>query len=474
MTNSFGSVKLFGRKLPAADPERGLRRCLTAADLTFLGIGNMIGTGIFVLTGVAAATQAGPAIILSFIAAGIACVFVAFAYAELAASIGGCGGAYGYAYAAFGELPAWIVGWNLAFGIGTACAAVANGWSGYFDNALTALGIGLPAILTKSPAAGGLINLPAMGIILLLMLALFTGVKQSAKLNRIIVFTKLAALAIFIGVAAFHVDASLWHPFIPYGWFSHRPDGTTVGVLAGASLVFFAYRGFQNVAVTVEETNNPQRDVPIGVLASLGICTLIYLTVAGLLTAIAPYNALNVSSPVAFALLRLGYNWGSALVAVGVIIGLTSTMLVLYYALTRVLFAMGRDGLLPPFFNAIDEKHRTPMNAILLGGIVMALTAGFVPLGALAALVNAGTLAEFMLVCVGVIVLRVTRPETPRPFRAPGGPIFAILGVLSCAALIAFLPVATLVRFLLYLAAGLAVYFGYAARHSRVAVAEQT
>jgi APA family basic amino acid/polyamine antiporter len=462
-------MNMFRKKLPARDEVNGLRKCLTASDLTFMGIGNMIGTGIFVLTGVVAATQAGPAIILSFIVAGIACGFVAFAYAELAASVGGCGGAYGYAYAAFGELPAWIIGWNLAFELGTACAAVANGWSGYLNNALLSIGLTLPDFLTRGPAAGGLINLPAMGIILLLMLALFAGVKQSAKLNRWIVFAKLLAIAIFIGVALFHVKASLWRPFMPYGWFAHRSDGTTVGVLAGASIVFFAYRGFQNVSIAVEEAQNPQRDVPIGVLASLSVCTALYLTVSGLLTAIAPYGVLNVSSPIAYALLRLGFDWGAALVAAGVIVGLTSTMLVLYYSLTRILFAIARDGLLPPFFSALDEKTHTPANAIVLCGIIMALLAGLVPLGALAQLVNAGTLAEFMLVCVGVIVLRLTRPEMARPFKAPGGVIIPVLGVLSCAALMSFLPLATLGRFVLYLAAGVVLYFGYAARRSRAA-----
>ncbi len=251
-------MNLFAKKLPAADEVHGLRRCLTAWDLTFMGIGQMIGTGIFVLTGVAAATQAGPAIILSFIIAGIACVFVAFAYAELASSVGGSGAAYGYAYAAFGELPAWTMGWNLAFGIATALAAVANGWSGYLNNALISMGLGIPDFLTKGPFAGGLINLPAVAIILTLMLALFAGVKQSARLNRAIVCAKLLAIAIFVGVAAFHVNPALWHPFMPFGWFSHRADGTTVGILAGASLVFFAYRGFPSVSIAPEEAQNPQ------------------------------------------------------------------------------------------------------------------------------------------------------------------------------------------------------------------------
>ena len=457
-------MNIFRKKLPSVDERHGLRRVLSASDLTFLGIGNMIGTGIFVLTGVAAATQAGPAIILSFVVAGVACAFVAFAYAELAASVGGAGAAYGYAYAAFGELFAWILGWNAVFELATACAAVANGWSGYLNNALLSMGLRIPEMLTKGPAVGGLINLPATGIILLLMFALLAGVKQSARLNRGIVFVKLAAIAVFIAVAIFHVNPALWHPFMPFGWFSHRPDGSTVGVLAGASLVFFAYRGFQNVAVAAEEAKNPQRDIPIGVLTSLFTVTLVYLAVAALLTAIAPYDVLNVSSPVAYALLRLGYDWGSALVAIGVIIGLTSTMLVLYYSLTRILFAISRDGLLPPFFSALNEKTHTPGNAVLLCGIIMALLAGVAPLGPLAELTNAGTLTEFMLVSVGVVMLRVTRPSMVRPFRAPGGVVVPIISVLACGALLSFLPLVTLMRFFAWVALGVAVYFVYAAR----------
>jgi APA family basic amino acid/polyamine antiporter len=465
-------MNLFRKKLPEAEDASKLRRSLSALDLTFMGIGQMIGAGIFVLTGVAAATQAGPAIILSFLAAGVACAFVAFAYAELAASVGGCGGAYGYAYALFGELAAWVVGWNLVLGLGVALAAVANGWSGYFNNALAAYQIVLPDAVSKGPFAGGVLNLPAMGIILLLMFALFTRVKQSAKLNIAIVSIKLLALAVFIAAAAFHVRPELWQPFMPYGWFSHTADGRTVGVLAGASLVFFAYRGFQNVSVAVEEAENPQRDVPIGVLASLTICTTIYLAVAGLLTAIAPYTELNIASPVGYALLQLGYSWGAALVAIGVIIGLTSTMLVLYYSLTRILFAMARDGLLPPFFVNLNVRTQTPVSATALCGVITAGVAGLVPIGTLAELVNAGTLAEFVLVCGGVIVLRLTKPDMKRPFTAPGGFVLPVLGMLSSGLLLLFLPPATLQRFALWLAAGVVFYFLYAARRTGALAAD--
>jgi APA family basic amino acid/polyamine antiporter len=458
-------LNLFARKLPAPDESQRLRPVLGAFDLTFIGIGNMIGTGIFVLTGIAAATQAGPALILSFVFAGIACAFVAFAYAELSASVGGCGGAYGYAYAAFGELPAWLAGWNVLFCYGAALAAVANGWSGYFANALEALGIPLPAALTNGLAAGGVLNLPAAAVILVLMIALLAGVKQSARVNRIIVSIKLLALVIFLAVAAFHLRAALWRPFMPYGWFGHTADGATVGVLAAASVVFFAYRGFQTVSFAVEESRNPQRDIPLGVLGSLAIVTVLYLAVAGALTGIAPYSVLNVSSPVAFALLRLGYGWGSALVAAGVIIGLTSTMLMIYYALTRVVFAIARDGLLPRFFSVLHPRTQNPVNAIVLGGIVLAVIAGTAPLAALAQLVNAGTLTEFIMVCIGVIILR-GRPGIARPFRTPAGIVVSLLGVVFCAALLAFLPAITLERYAAYMTAGLAIYFLYAARGS--------
>ena len=466
-------MNLFRKKLPQSDEAPKLRRSLSALDLTFMGIGQMIGAGIFVLTGVAAATQAGPAIILSFMVAGIACVFVAFSYAELAASVGGCGGAYSYAYALFGELIAWIVGWNMVFGLGVALAAVANGWSGYFNNALAAYQIFLPVALTKGPFAGGFLNVPAMAIILILMTTLFTRVKRSAKLNMAIVAVKLLALVIFILVALRHVKPALWQPFMPFGWFSHTADGKTVGVLAGASLVFFAYRGFQTVSVAAEEARNPQRDIPIGVLASLTISTAIYLAVSGLLTAIAPYQSLNIPSPVGYALLQLGYSWGAALVAVGVIVGLTSTMLVLYYSLTRTLFAMARDGLLPPFFTILNVHTQTPVKATILCGVITASVAGVVPIATLAQLVNAGTLAEFMLVCTGVLVLRLSRPEMHRPFKAPGGLIIPVLGVLSCGALLSFLPLVTLGRFALYLAVGMAVYFLYAVRHSHARASAQ-
>ena len=447
----------------------GLKRCLSAWDLTFLGIGAIIGTGIFVLTGIAAATQSGPAVVLSFIVAGFACTFAALAYAELASAVGGCGSAYGYSYAAFGELLAWIIGWDLLLEYGISVAAVANGWSGYFNNALTAIGIPLPVALTKAPSLGGIINLPASVIILLLMGLLIMGVKQSARTNNAMVFVKLLTITIFVGIAIFNVNPANWHPFMPYGWFHTLPDGKTTGVLAGASMVFFAYVGFDAVSTATEEAANPQRDVPIGLISSLAICTVIYIVVSGLLTGVAHYTDLNVSSPVAHALQLIGFNWASALVSTGVIAGLTTVMLVLYYGLTRIIFAMSRDGLLSPFFAEVNAKTQTPVRVIVLCGIIMSVIAGLVPLGELAELVNIGTLAAFVLVCLGVIVLRITKPELKRPFRNPLSPLSPILGMLSCGALMGFLPGITWLRFIIWLAIGLIVYFTYSMHHSKLA-----
>lgn len=447
----------------------GLKKCLSAFDLTLLGIGAIIGTGIFVLTGIAAANQAGPAVVLSFIFSGFACAFAALAYSEMAASVGGCGSAYGYCYVAFGEIMAWIIGWILLLEYGVSVAAVANGWSGYFNNALTAMGMPLPEMLTKSPELGGLINLPATTIILILMGMLIIGIKQSAQLNAGMVFVKLLTITVFVAIAAFNVNPANWSPFMPYGWFETLPDGKTIGVLAGASMVFFAYVGFDAVSTAAEEAKNPQRDVPIAIISALGICTVIYIIVSGLLTGIVPYSQLNVSSPVAHSLQLLGHNWASALVSTGVIAGLTTVMLVLYYGLTRIIFAMSRDGLLSPFFAEVNPKTQTPVRVIVMTGIIMAIGAGLFPLGALAELVNIGTLAAFVLVCLGVIVLRIRQPNLHRPFRTPLNPLFPILGMLSCGALMAFLPHSTWLRFIVWITIGLIIYFTYSIRHSKLA-----
>ncbi|HEY4732061.1 MAG TPA: amino acid permease, partial [Gammaproteobacteria bacterium] len=364
--------------------DTGLRRCLGAFDLTLLGIGAIIGAGIFVLTGMAAATKAGPAIVLSYVVAGLACTFAALAYAELAAMVGGCGSAYGYAYAGFGEIIAWLIGWDLILEYGVATPAVAIGWSGYVNNALAAMNIHLPPALLSAPGAGGVINLPAALIIVILGILLTIGVHMSARFNAAMVLVKLIAIVVFVAIAFANVDPAHWQPFMPFGW---------EGVMGGAALIFFAYIGFDAVSTAAEEAVNPQRDLPIGILASLAICTIIYILVSALLTGVAPYTSLNTASPVAEVLLNLGHKGASALVAAGAIAGLTTVMLVLYYGLTRIFLAMSRDGLLPPVFAAIHSGTKTPVRIILISGLLMALIAGFLPIGVVAELVNIGTLA---------------------------------------------------------------------------------
>jgi len=491
--------QLTRKKFPSENVTKDLTKCLTKWDLTLMGIGAIIGTGIFVLTGLAAATQAGPAVILSFVVAGIACAFAALAYAELSSSVGGAGSAYGYSYAAFGEFIAWIIGWDLILEYAVSVEAVANGWSGYFKNMLTAIGFGLPESLTKGPLAllsldkltdaqkslpenscdfsffgcyhltGDIINLPASAIILALMFMLIIGVKESARLNAAMVCVKLLTIAVFIVVALFNIHPANWVPFMPFGWFQTNADGSTVGIFAGASVVFFAYVGFDAVSTAIEEAKDPQRDAPFGILVSLIFCTAIYIIVSGLLTLIVPYTELNVSSPVAHALQLVGVRWASGLVATGVIFGLTTVMLVLYYGLTRILLSMSGDGLLPKLFSTVDKHRHTPVKNTVICGIVMAIMAGVLPLAVLAELVNIGTLAAFCLVCGGVIVLRKTKPKMARPFKMPFGIVLPILGILSCGALIAFLPLVTQLRFIGWLAIGLVIYFAYSKKNSRLA-----
>lgn len=458
--------KLLRTKAINEHSSSGLKKCLTAFDLALLGIGCAIGTGIFVLTGIAAATQSGPAVVLSFIIAGVASGFAALSYAELAASIGGSGSAYGYSYVAFGEFIAWVMGWILLLEYGVGAAAVANGWSGYFVNTLSNFNIHLPEALTKAYMAGGIINLPAFAIIWVLTILLMVGVKESARFNNIIVAIKLSTIAIFIVLAAMHLNSDNWQPFMPFGWFSTLENGKNIGVLAGASLVFFAYFGFDAVSTAAEEAKNPQRDLPIGLLASLLFCTVIYIIVSALLTGIVPYTELNVSSPVAFALTKIGYTWASTLVATGVLAGLITVLLVLLYGLTRILFAMSRDGLISPIFSQVNPDRQTPTKIILMCGAIVSIVAGFIPLGELAETVNIGTLASFVMVCVGVIVLRKRQPHLKRPFKNPWNPLIPVLGILSCGALMTFLPAATWMRFGLWILVGVVIYFVYSMHHS--------
>lgn len=454
-------MDLFRTKPIVADQEgSGLKRCLTAFDLILLGVGAIIGAGIFVLTGIAAATKAGPAIVYSYMLAGVACTFTAFAYAELAASIGGCGSAYGYTYAGLGELIAWIIGWNLLLEYGVSCSVVAIGWSSYVSDALASINIHLPIALLKSPFEGGVVDLPAMLIVLILAVLLIIGIRASAHFNSAMVFIKLLAIAVFIVVAAHHVNPIYWHPFMPFGWH---------GVVSGAALIFFAYIGFDAVSTAAEEAINPQRDLPIGILASLVICTLLYVAVAGLLTGIAPYQLLNNGSPVANVLLRLKDNIAAGMVAAGAIAGLTTVILVMFYGATRIFLAMARDGLIPAALGKVNSHTRTPIRIIVLGAICIALISGFMPMAEVAELVNIGTLAAFCLVSAGVVVLRYTQPDLPRPFKTPLNPLIPTLGIIFSLYLMVHLDSITWWRFVIWSVIGFVIYFGYGRSHSLLA-----
>ncbi len=435
----------------------GLVQCLSAFDLLLLGIGAIVGAGIFVLTGIVAATDAGPAIIISYIIAGFACAFSALAYAELAASIGGCGSAYGYAYAGFGELIAWIVGWDLLLEYSISVSAVSVGWSSYFNDFLLSLKIHMPLFLHHGIGEGGFFNLSAFLIILFLAALLIYGVKSSSRVNNLMVLVKISVIVLFISIASTEVKPEYWTPFMPFGW---------QGTIEGASMIFFAYIGFDAVSTAADEAVNPQRDLPIGIIGSLLICTFLYILVAGLLTGIAPYSSLNVSSPISHVLLTLGYKFAAAMVGIGAIAGLTTVMLVLFYGLSRIFLAMSRDGLLPPYFAVINSSTKTPVRIISSCGLVMAILSGFIPMHELAELVNIGTLFAFIIVCLGVIILRYTQPNLPRPFKTPLMPAIPAIGALICAYLICHLPLVTILRFIIWMAIGIVVYFLYSRNHS--------
>jgi APA family basic amino acid/polyamine antiporter len=441
-----------------------LKRTLTAFDLTALGIGAIIGTGIFVLVGTAAVGDgdrrgAGPGLVFSFILSGAASLLAALCYAEFASMIPVAGSAYTYSYATLGEFFAWVTGWSLVLEYGVACTAVSIGWSGYFVSLLDRVGIHLPAPLINAPHEGGLVNLPAVLIVLALTGLLVIGIKESARVTGVIVAIKLAVVLFFIAVGAFSVDPANWSPFMPNGF---------AGIGAAAAIIFFAYIGFDAVSTTAEEAQNPQRDVPIGIIASLAVCTILYVAVAAVLTGIVPYSRIHVKAPVAEALNAVGYRWGSALVAVGAVAGITSVLIVMLLGQIRVFYAMSRDGLLSPWLSAVHPRYGTPHRATLVTGVAVAILAGFVPIGVAAELTNIGTLFAFMLVCGAVLVLRRTRPELRRPFRTPFVPVVPVLGMLACLALIGYLPVITKVGFVVWAVIGLILYSAYGFRHSKL------
>jgi APA family basic amino acid/polyamine antiporter len=464
------------------DAEHGgkaLKRTLSALDLTLLGIGAIIGTGIFVLTGTAAANQAGPGIVLSYVLAGTACGFAALCYAEFAAMIPISGSAYTYAYATLGEIFAWMIGWDLILEYAVGSMTVAVGWSGYFQRILAGFGIHLPAWMTASPdtAVGSLINLPAVLIVLAIMVLLVIGVRESARFNAVMVAIKLAAVAFFIVMGVSYVKPENWSPLMPYG---------ISGVATGAAVVFFAYIGFDAVSTTAEEAKNPSRDLPIGIIASLVICTVLYLVVAGILSGIIPvthYRSLEaglpgvtivppaesmafLNAPVAYALHVINLDWAAGLVSAGAVAGITSVLLVMLMSQPRIFFAMSRDRLLPAGVSKVHPTFRTPYITTIITCVIVAAVAGFVPINILGEMTSIGTLFAFVVVSLAVIILRVKRPEARRPFRVPLGFTIPIAGVIFCVYLMVSLSVMTWVRFLVWLDAGMVIYWFYGRTHS--------
>ncbi len=486
-------MNLFRRKTVASlqqevATDQRLHRALGPLNLTLLGIGAIIGAGIFVLTGQAAAKYAGPAIVLSFILAGTACAFAGLCYAEFSSMIPISGSAYTYGYATLGELIAWIIGWDLILEYLFAAGTVAVGWSGYVISFLKDLGITIPPAFTSAPYdhkapmdagwniwrlftegwvnTGAVLNVPAMIIVGLITILLVLGIKETATFNNIIVAIKMTVIFAFIAVGVAYINRHNWEPFLPpatgpgqFGW---------GGVLRGAGVIFFAYIGFDAVSTAAQEAKNPQRDMPIGILGSLAICTVLYIVVSLVITGIVRYTELNVPDPMAVAINSVGVGWLRPIIKIGAIAGLSSVILVMMLGQPRIFYSMSKDGLLPPVFSTVHPKYRTPWVAQVLTGIAAMLIAGLFPIGLLGELVSIGTLLAFAIVCAGVFVLRFTDPEIPRPFRTPAFWLVSPLGVLFCFWLMYGLPPDTWARLIVWMAIGLVIYFCYGRRHSKV------
>lgn len=458
----FKVKSLLRKKALSTESPRQLDRTLTALDLTFLGIGAVIGTGIFVLTGIVAAKHSGPGIMLSFLIAAFTCACVAFCYAEFASSIPVSGSVYTYAYMTVGEVVAFIVGWCLMLEYLLAVAAVAVGWSGYLQSLLQGFNIHLPAIIASAPGTGkgGLIDLPAVCILLLITGLLSFGIRESARINNIMVLIKLAVIIAFIVAGAKYVKPENWTPFIPFGY---------DGIITGAATVFFAFLGFDAIATAAEETKKPQRDLPIGIIGSLLICTVLYMIVSFVLTGMVPYTQLDVSDPVAFALHFVGEDTIAGLLAVGAMTGMTTVLLVVMYGQVRVSYAMSRDGLLPKALSRVNKKVKIPLLNTWITGVFAALLAGLLDLHLLANLVNIGTLTAFTFVCFAVLILRKTHPDLKRGFRTPLVPALPVVAILCCLYLMTNLSKTTWISFSFWLIVGLCVYFFYSRKHSHLA-----
>jgi basic amino acid/polyamine antiporter, APA family len=483
MANAWFARKSIDQLRKESEESHGMKRALGSMDLILLGIGAIIGAGIFVLTGRAAAANAGPAIALSFVAAGIASGFAGLCYAEMASMIPISGSAYTYSYATMGELIAWMIGWDLILEYLVAAATVSVGWSGYavaFIEHTT--GLHLPTAWTGAPfiwnkatqhfeLTGAYVNLPAILIILLITSVLVIGIKESVRFNSIIVVVKMVVVLLFIAVASRFVHRENWEPFIPKNTGTFGEFGIS-GIFQGATVVFFSYIGFDAVSTAAQESKNPQRDLPIGILGSLAICTVLYIAVALVLTGVVHYTKLSVPHPIAVGIAATGIGWLETVVEIGAIAGLSSVMLVMLLGQPRIFFAMGRDGLLPPWASKIHPKFGTPHISTIVTGLFAALAGGVLPIDILGELTSIGTLFAFVLVCIGVLILRLRRPEIPRAFRVPGGTyLVPIGGVISSGVLMGSATTHTIIRLFAWMALGMLIYVFYGRLHSKLRAA---
>ncbi|OEC85366.1 MULTISPECIES: amino acid permease [Methanobacterium] len=457
------NINIFRKKsindlLTVDKSSKSLKRAIGPLSLIIMGLGCIIGAGIFIVTGIASANYSGPALVLSFVISAVACIFTALCYAEFASMVPISGSVYTYTYVAMGEVWAWMIGWVLIFEYLISASAVAVGWSSYIVGLLNSTGFILPQIITNPPGIG-LINLPAFLIIALLTGILILGTKESARFNAVIVLINVSIILLFIIVGANFINPANYHPFMPYGW---------TGVVQGAAMVFFAYIGFDAVSTAAEETKNPQRTLPIGIIGSLIISSILYIAVAAVLNGIVPYNLLNNAAPVTFALEKVGANWTASIVSFGALFGLTSVLLTSLFGQTRIFYSMSRDGLLPGVFSKIHPNFRSPVLSTIIVGAVASIIAAFLPLSIIIELVNIGTLSAFIFLALSIIILRKQQPDIERKFKCPLVPVIPVLSIIFCVFLIFQLSITTLERFAVSLIIGLTVYFAYGSRKSRL------